>query len=480
MSSSIPIDHIPLHQWILQQQKIHHTINNITEENKRLDALFQYLIDNNCTSSSIHQSIQLRSTGTSGIGLYTTDTMNNNTVLLNIQAELHIKPTTDTSNTYYNVSPFTSLVLYLLHLPYNINATRYSYIDTLPTVYHNTMNWSRKQLKQLNGCSLLNAIEYSDTELIYTTQIVPHVTKHCELYNNQSITLQQYNYMVSTVMSRAFDVSQQSLDEHNVIENSLPVLVPLADMLNTSVHGESINCYVEWNQSGTYILKSMNTIQPQTELLIEYSTDKLSNSDTLRRYGFIDPTNQHIFIDVSIDSIIELCTMNVDQDEDSLDDVVDNIINNVDRPTIYITDDNQQISTELAILVGCCIQLVDTNTIKQTDIEQKQCIDELTREQQLQLYQLYLLILYQRQSEYNSNIQSDQVLLDKCTTTQWYKSYYGKSKIPSDQSQINIDLYRYKCSLQIRIDEQHVLQKHIDWMKSKIDQLQPVNKKQKI
>lgn len=481
MTDNSDNSYITLSEWATQQQQ--HTTatsndNNTTQDINRISSLYRWLINNQSNQSTIHNSVTLQyNRQYNSIGVYTTTDIPYNSVLLTIQSDLFLLPVADKDSPLYNVSSFTSLVLNLLHIYNNKQHKHYDYIhDTLPTVYHNApYTWSRKQRKVLDGCVLNNSIEYSDTEHVYDNNIQYIHDKHNTTYGDEQISYQLYMYMVCTVMSRAFDrvyhrnkQNNNDNDNNNNINNttqqhSMPVIVPLADMLNTSTHIDKINCFVEWHNN-TFILKTKQDIKANTEFLIEYSSQQMSHSDTLRRYGFIEYDNNYCYIDISIDDILLLNDDAADDDDES--DDLDNdkqlqIIQMLDKPYITISSNDNELPLTLYIVIAVGNDILSIDTLHKTIQQQQESINALSDDVKHELDQTITLVLLQRLSyytngnDYNNSINNDTTMLKHTDTEQWKKSYYNNKKHNIDDQ--TVDLYRLKCGLITRINEQKLI-----------------------
>ena len=121
------------------------------------------------------------------------------------------------------------------------------YFDLLPEEksFNSLMFWSREELEELTGSTVLSKIGKDDADQAFEETVKPFVKKHEKVFGNAAdYTLDLFHYMGSLVLSRSFHVDHKAKDddedededsdeEEEEREDVADVAaVPFADLLN--------------------------------------------------------------------------------------------------------------------------------------------------------------------------------------------------------------------------------------------------------
>ncbi|KAH0537842.1 hypothetical protein FGG08_005455 [Glutinoglossum americanum] len=201
------------------------------------------------------------------------------------------------------------------------------YFDILPNEFNSLMFWSKGELEELRGSTVLEKIGRESTDLGFCESLVPVLKDFPELFrclpymrgstatleptlsDDEIITLA--HRMGSTIMAYAFDLEKVSDedpegdDEGFVSDDEDEVMpkgmVPLADMLNADA--DRNNARLFQTESGLE-MRSTKSIQKGEELFNDYGP--LPRSDLLRRYGYItDNYAQFDVVEVAFHNIVD-------------------------------------------------------------------------------------------------------------------------------------------------------------------------------
>ena len=148
----------------------------------------------------------------------------------------------------------------------------FRYWQVLPSrVEHILINWSHKELKELQGCSVLSRIGKEETDRAFAEHIIPIVKKYPDLFGIYAnrfkspdaniLILELAHNLAGVMMAYAFDVEEDPFllsdsdsgdslkefeddDEVKIIKG----MVPLADMLNASGAKHNVSPLLVWTE----------------------------------------------------------------------------------------------------------------------------------------------------------------------------------------------------------------------------------------
>ncbi|KLO09098.1 SET domain-containing protein [Schizopora paradoxa] len=212
-----------------------------------------------------------------------------------------------------------------------------AYLRELPTTFDTPSFWSEDDLKELQGCALVDKLGKQEAENDYTAKIIPLLQARADLFDQSLLTttysLHNYHVMGSRLLSRSFQVEkweggdgdegntsavmeaekdeslivaephsdgmvvdsngetnhpeededEENSDEEDDEDSSDVAMVPMADMLNARYESENAKLFHE----ATY-LKMVTTKAIKAGEQIYNTYGDLPNSDLLRRYGHVD------------------------------------------------------------------------------------------------------------------------------------------------------------------------------------------------
>ncbi|KAJ3933631.1 MAG: hypothetical protein NXY57DRAFT_891707 [Lentinula lateritia] len=206
------------------------------------------------------------------------------------------------------------------------------YLATLPTAFDTPMFWSEKELKELDGTSVVEKLGKEDAERDYHDKVFRVIQSRPDLFPPETLSnhysLERYHVMGSRILSRSFSVervgidggddgedmileadksigSAMDVDEHDEtnsvedtsIQDDSPSedgdegeedatdisMVPIADLLNARFGSENAKLFNEEKE-----LKMVTTKRILAGDQIWNTYDDLPNSELLRRYGHVD------------------------------------------------------------------------------------------------------------------------------------------------------------------------------------------------
>ncbi|KAJ3809029.1 hypothetical protein F5876DRAFT_44779 [Lentinula aff. lateritia] len=205
------------------------------------------------------------------------------------------------------------------------------YLATLPTAFDTPMFWSEKDLKELEGTSVVEKLGKEDAERDYHDKVFPAIQSRPDLFPPETLSdhysLEHYHVMGSRILSRSFGVervgiddgddgeemnpeaekslgSAMDVDEHDETtgmkdtsiqddspsedgdeeEDAIDIsMVPIADLLNARFGSENAKLFYEEKE-----LKMVTTKRILAGEQIWNTYDDLPNSELLRRYGHVD------------------------------------------------------------------------------------------------------------------------------------------------------------------------------------------------
>jgi histone-lysine N-methyltransferase SETD3 len=184
------------------------------------------------------------------------------------------------------------LALFIMHeRRKGANSAHAEHIDSIPREYDQTLFWADNELAEIVGSNvhaltqslavqvredheaLLKALESSAYELT--------------LLADTPFTLEEYRWALATIWSRSMDIAV-AVDNGADADGSMRVIVPVADMFNTSKETTEAVHFYDPNVDSLKILAAADSV-PQDQLMICYG--KLSNARAAWLYGFVIPEN---------------------------------------------------------------------------------------------------------------------------------------------------------------------------------------------
>ncbi|XP_070763845.1 N-lysine methyltransferase setd6 [Enoplosus armatus] len=182
------------------------------------------------------------------------------------------------------------------------------------------MFWSKGDRDRLlRGTGIPEAV---DTDLAniqreYTDVVLPFITKHPDLWNPDTHTLELYTQLVAFVMAYSFQEPQEEEDDEEDQEEdekapNPPMMVPMADMLN---HVSNHNANLEFTPDSLKMV-CVRSIHKGEEVFNTYG--QMANWQLLHMYGFSEPyqSNSNDTADVPIANLYKVVTQGVQSDLD--------------------------------------------------------------------------------------------------------------------------------------------------------------------
>ncbi|KAK9360953.1 hypothetical protein V1504DRAFT_122158 [Lipomyces starkeyi] len=215
------------------------------------------------------------------------------------------------------------------------------YFDVLPKNFTTPMFWSKSDLEELSGTTVLTQLGKDDAEATYRDVVLPIVKKHPDVFGKIDHSIDAYHRMGSLILSYSFDIEREGQSDENewdgdgneeeklveelpAVEESdsddeevsaeaenedendtlnendegvieveeeedndddqkfLKAMVPLADMLN----GDSDLCNAKLFYSKENLeMRATKFIPERSQVYNTYGD--LPNADLLRRYGYV-------------------------------------------------------------------------------------------------------------------------------------------------------------------------------------------------
>ncbi|KAM9855084.1 N-lysine methyltransferase setd6 [Aulostomus maculatus] len=180
------------------------------------------------------------------------------------------------------------------------------------------MFWSKEVRKgMLRGTGIPEAV---DTDLAniqreYTDVVLPFITRHTDLWNPGTHTLELYTQLVAFVMAYSFQEPQEEADEEDEEEEKVanpPMMVPMADMLN---HVSTHNANLEFTLDSLKMV-CVRPIPKGQEVFNTYG--QLANWQLLHMYGFTEPypSNINDTADIPISNLYKVSMQGIQSDLD--------------------------------------------------------------------------------------------------------------------------------------------------------------------
>ncbi|KAG7248674.1 hypothetical protein CRUP_004467, partial [Coryphaenoides rupestris] len=182
--------------------------------------------------------------------------------------------------------------------------------------------WSTEErLSLLRGTGIPKAVErdLANIEREYSTVVLPFISKHADLWNPSTHTLQLYTRLVAFVMAYSF---QEPLEEEEDGDDddeeeeekapNLPMMVPMADMLN---HVSNHNANLEYTPECLKMV-CVRPIRKGQEVFNTYG--QMANWQLLHMYGFTEPypSNCNDTADIPLANLYTAATQGIQSDHD--------------------------------------------------------------------------------------------------------------------------------------------------------------------
>ncbi|KAL8580162.1 hypothetical protein ACOMHN_043047 [Nucella lapillus] len=220
-------------------------------------------------------------------------------------------------------SGWVPMLLALLHETSNPQSLWRPYLDLVPDFTHLDLPlmWTKKEREQLlKGTGVVEAVT-RDLEMLerdFTTKALPFMRKHPHVFSPACHSLELYIKMVAFVMAYSFyepsnsdDDDDENSDTEEAKGSSLPMMVPLADILN---HVAKNNAALTFAVDSLHMM-SVRDIKQGEEIYNTYG--ELSNKGLLHMYGFAQrcPDNHYDTVDIPVSVVTEAAKVDCDDAE---------------------------------------------------------------------------------------------------------------------------------------------------------------------
>ncbi|XP_041795008.1 N-lysine methyltransferase setd6 isoform X2 [Chelmon rostratus] len=184
------------------------------------------------------------------------------------------------------------------------------------------MFWSKEERDTLlKGTGISEAV---NTDLVniqreYTDVVLPFITKHPNLWNPDTHTLELYTQLVAFVMANSFQEPQEEQDNEEEEDEeeeekapNPPMMVPMADMLN---HVSNHNANLEFSPDSLKMV-CVRPIHKGEEVFNTYG--QMANWQLLHMYGFTESyqSNSNDTADIPITNFYKAATQDIQSDLD--------------------------------------------------------------------------------------------------------------------------------------------------------------------
>ncbi|XP_034542284.1 N-lysine methyltransferase setd6 isoform X2 [Notolabrus celidotus] len=183
------------------------------------------------------------------------------------------------------------------------------------------MFWSKEERDRLlRGTGVPEAV---DTDLAniqreYKDVVLPFINKHLDIWNPKTHTLELYTQLVAFVMAYSFqepqeeDEDEEDEDDEEEKTPNLPMMVPMADMLN---HVSNHNANLEFTPDSLKMV-CIRHIHKGEEVFNTYG--QMANWQLLHMYGFTEPyqNNSNDTADIPITNLYTVVTQGIQSDLD--------------------------------------------------------------------------------------------------------------------------------------------------------------------
>ncbi|XP_019957712.2 N-lysine methyltransferase setd6 [Paralichthys olivaceus] len=182
------------------------------------------------------------------------------------------------------------------------------------------MFWSKEERgRLLKGTGIPEAVDTDLTNICseYTDVVLPFITRHPDLWNPNTHTLELYTQLVAFVMAYSFqepqeDEEDEEEDEEEEKAPNPPMMVPMADMLN---HVSNHNANLEFTPDSLKMV-CVRPIHKGEEVFNTYG--QMANWQLLHMYGFTEPypSNGNDTADIPFNDLYKVATRGVQSDLD--------------------------------------------------------------------------------------------------------------------------------------------------------------------
>ncbi|KAG8012894.1 N-lysine methyltransferase setd6 [Nibea albiflora] len=184
------------------------------------------------------------------------------------------------------------------------------------------MFWSKEERDRLlRGTGIPQAVDkdLANIQREYEDVVLPFITKHPDLWNPDTHTLDLYTQLVAFVMAYSFQEPQEEDDDEEDEDDeeeedapNPPMMVPMADMLN---HVSNHNANLEFTPDSLKMV-CVRPIRKGEEVFNTYG--QMANWQLLHMYGFVEPyqRNSNDTADIPIRNLYEIATQGVQSDLD--------------------------------------------------------------------------------------------------------------------------------------------------------------------
>ncbi|XP_049578165.1 N-lysine methyltransferase setd6 [Syngnathus scovelli] len=157
------------------------------------------------------------------------------------------------------------------------------------------MFWSKEERDGLlRGTGIPEAVEkdLDNIQREYKDVVLPFITKHPDMWNTSTHTLELYMQLVAFVMAYSFQEPQEEADDDDEDDDegkapNPPMMVPMADMLN---HVSKHNANLEF-MPDTLKMVCVRPIKKGEEVFNTYG--QMANWQLLHMYGFTQPPSDN-------------------------------------------------------------------------------------------------------------------------------------------------------------------------------------------
>ncbi|KAM3869799.1 N-lysine methyltransferase setd6 [Diretmus argenteus] len=183
------------------------------------------------------------------------------------------------------------------------------------------MFWSEEERDRLlRGTGVPEAVDTDLTNIQreYTDVVLPFITRHPDLWNPNTHTLELYTQLVAFVMAYSFQEPQAEEDDDEEEEEeeekapNPPMMVPMADMLN---HVSNHNANLEYTPESLKMV-CVRPIRKGEEIFNTYG--QMANWQLLHMYGFTEPypSNINDTADIPMINLYRVVTEGIESDRD--------------------------------------------------------------------------------------------------------------------------------------------------------------------
>jgi len=165
----------------------------------------------------------------------------------------------------------------------------FNYFNILPRQLSTPLFWNEKEIQELQGTSVYSKIGLDKITQDYKTKIEPLIKKYGDKFKGKAFTIETYLWLGSIIMAYSF------------LDQDIVSMVPMADMLNHKTGHNNARLFYEDNSLGMIATK---TITVNEEIYNTYGD--LSNSELLRRYGFVDNNNPFDIVEIEFSIVLDV------------------------------------------------------------------------------------------------------------------------------------------------------------------------------